>query len=141
MNFVEMELKEIQINENTMGGQIIVLGEKFGEKVFPIYIGLFEAHALNMAVQSKKTERPMTHDLIFNILDGGDLQLVKVCIDCLKDDTFHGKLVLNDSSGKEIWVDSRPSDAIVLAAKRNVPIFVHEDVLNEITKYQQEEEP
>jgi len=140
MNLVEMELREIQINENTMGGQIVVLGEKNGERVFPIYIGLYEAHAMNMSVQAKKTERPMTHDLIYNILDGVNLKLEKICVDVLKDDTFHGKLVLRNQKGEEFWVDSRPSDAIILAAKRNTPIFVSEDVLNEICKYQSEDD-
>lgn len=140
MSFIEMELREIQINENTMGGQIIVLGEKFGDRGFPIFIGLFEAHAMNMAVQDKKTERPMTHDLIYNILDGTDHQLVRVCIDALKNDTYHGKLVLRDKNQDEIWIDTRPSDAIILAAKRNIPIFVHNDVLKEIENIAENDE-
>lgn len=141
MSFVEMELKEIQINENAMGGQIIILGEKYGGRSFPIYIGIFEAHAMNMAVHSKTTERPMTHDLIYNILDGADIRLLRVCIDELRDETFHGKLIISTPNKQdEVWIDSRPSDAIVLAVKRNIPIFVHEDVIKEITKFHNEDE-
>jgi bifunctional DNase/RNase len=131
---VEMELREIQISENLSGHQIIILGEKGGTRVFPIYIGFYEAYAMDNAVRKVKTIRPMTHDLIWNIIDGLDIEMKRVIVDELKNDTFFGKLVLESGNGAEILIDSRPSDAIVLASKRDVPIFVEEKVLDEVCR-------
>ena len=129
MNLVEMELREIQISE--LGAhQVILLAEKSGERSFPIYIGQFEALAMDLAVCGRQNPRPLTHDLICNIIDDLGYRFKRVVVDALRDDTFFGKLVLTDSEGREIWIDSRPSDAIVLAAKRNLPIFVANDVLD-----------
>lgn len=130
-DFVEMELREIQISELNQH-QIILLGEKNGLRAFPIFIGLNEAFAMDLAVREKHTPRPMTHDLICNIVDDVGCRFDRVMVDALRDDTFHGKVVLIDSSGQEIIVDSRPSDAIVLAAKRKLPIFVAEAVLDAV---------
>ena len=143
--FVEMELSEIQMSEVINHHQIIILSEKGGTRTFPIFIGFFEASAMELSVKGYHTPRPMTHDLIFNILDSFNLRLVRVLIDELRNDTFFGKLVIQKEEQPEILVDTRPSDAIVLASKRNTPIFVHEDVLNQVTRgqdqEQQDEEP
>lgn len=131
--FVEMELAEIQMSEAINQHQVIVLSEKEGSRTFPIFIGFYEASAMEISIKGFKPPRPMTHDLIFNILDSAGLELVRVLVDELKSDTFHGKLVIRDKQGLESQVDSRPSDAIVLASKRHVPIFVHEDVLQQVS--------
>lgn len=135
---VEMELREIQISE-AGNHQIIILGEKSGDRLFPIYIGFFEAAAMDQAVHRIQTPRPMTHDLIYNIIDGMECRLSRILVDDLLDDTFHGKLVIETSDGREVLIDSRPSDAIVLACKRNLPIFVAEQVLDQVISHQEEE--
>lgn len=127
---VEMELREIQISEAD-SHQIILLGEKEGERIFPIFIGFFEAAAMDHAVRGVKTPRPMTHDLICNILEGLGATLKRILVDELREDTFHGKLVLETEDGREVIVDTRPSDAIVLACKYGAPIFVASQVLDE----------
>lgn len=132
---VEMELREIQISE-AGNHQIIVLGEKEGQRLFPIYIGFFEAAAMDQAVRGIPTPRPMTHDLIYNLLDAMGARLHRVLVDALLDDTFHGKLVVQTADGREVRVDTRPSDAIVLACKRDIPIFVAEEVLEEVLRHQ-----
>ena len=137
---VEMELREIQISENPSGHQIIILGEKGGSRTFPIYIGFYEAYAMDIAVRGIHTPRPMTHDLIYNIIDGLELSMNRVLVDKLENDTFFGKLAIENGQGKEILIDSRPSDAIVLAAKRQLPIFVAEDVLNEVCREMSDDE-
>jgi len=137
---VEMELREIQISENPSGHQIIILGEKGGRRTFPIYIGFYEAYAMDIAVRGIHTPRPMTHDLIYNIIDGLELSMNRVLVDKLENDTFFGKLAIENGQGKEILIDSRPSDAIVLAAKRQLPIFVAEDVLNEVCREMSDDE-
>lgn len=134
---IEMELLEIQISE-AGNHQIILLGEKEGRRVFPIYIGLFEAAAMDQAVRGIPMPRPMTHDLILNVVRGVGAELKRVMVDQLLDDTFHGKLQLELEDGREVMIDSRPSDAIVLACKCAVPIFVASQVLEEVESHQME---
>ena len=130
---IEMELKEIQIVDDPSRPQVIILGEKDGKRAFPIYIGYFEAHALDIAVKGIITPRPMTHDLIYNVLDSLGLHAERILVDELRDDTFFGKLVVKDGNSEEYLIDSRPSDAIILAAKRNLPIFVDDGILREVS--------
>jgi hypothetical protein len=138
--FIEMELSEIQMSEGVNHPQVIILSEKGGSRTFPIFIGFFEASAMEFSIKGYKNPRPMTHDLIFNILEACDLKLVRVLVDELRNDTFFGKLAIQNNQGEEVFVDTRPSDAIVLASKRNIPIFVHEDVLNQVSGPGEEEQ-
>lgn len=131
---VEMELREIQIVDDPTRHQVVVLAEKGGERAFPIYIGLFEASAMDLAVHGQKAPRPMTHDLVYNILEEVGARLVEVRVDELRNETFFGKLVVEKENGEVVLVDSRPSDALVLAAKRRLPVFVEEAVLDEICR-------
>ncbi len=129
---VEMEIREIQMKEDLRESQIVVLGEKDGKRVFPIFVGFFEAQAMYVAVHAQPLARPMTHDLIANVIDGLDARLAGICIDDLREATFHGKLILETKDGKQILVDSRPSDALVMAVKRQAPIYVESHVLDEV---------
>jgi len=127
---IEMELREIHISSVTPY-HLVVLEEKNGEgRSFPIYIGEGEAKAADNAIFQRKHPRPLTHDLIMNLIEGLDCELEGIMVDALDNDTFHGKLLLKTTDGKHIKIDSRPSDAIVLATKASVPIFVSEEVLD-----------
>ena len=139
-NYIEMELREIHLDQGPTSAQIIVLGEKEGQRTFPIYIGLFEALALEGAARGERAERPLTHDLILNVIDGLDAQLGRVLIVKLEGSTFYGALELHTGSGQPVRIDARPSDAIVLATKRRIPIFVEEKVLEEVGQLIEEEE-
>lgn len=132
LNLIEMELREIQLKDDALGTQVIVLGEKQGEREFPIFIGYNEAVALDLALHGAKHQRPLTHDLIFNVIEGLAGTLEHVVIDDLSNDTFYGKLVVRTAAGTEEMIDSRPSDAIVLATKRHLAIYVAEHVLEAI---------
>lgn len=140
LKLVEMELREIQMKDDAIGSQIIVLGEKNGEREFPIFIGYAEALALDLALHGYKNIRPMTHDLIYNVIDGMGGEMTQVLVDDLRQDTFFGKLVIRTSQGTIEVIDSRPSDAIVLATKRQLPIFVAEHVLEQVLRHQEDEE-
>ncbi|HNY28907.1 MAG TPA: bifunctional nuclease family protein [Candidatus Sumerlaeota bacterium] len=138
MILVEMELREI------LRGPLsatIVLGEvEGGDREFPVDIDLHAATALEMAVNNEQTPRPLTHDLILNVVRGLGASLKRVIVDELRLDefgrgTFHGKLDVEKSDLSTIWIDSRPSDSLVLATKLGVPIFVNEDVLNQVSVY------
>ena len=125
-----MELSRIIISE-TNDEQVIVLKEVGGERAFPIVIGIWEAVAIDRNIKGKKTPRPMTHDLIENVIAGLDCSLDRVIVTDLKERTFYARLVLR-RNGKMVEVDSRPSDAIALAVQMKAPIYVEEKVLEDV---------
>ena len=127
---VLMELSKILITE-TSDHQIIVLKEKDGQRSFPIVIGINEAWAIDRAVKGITTPRPLTHDLIHNVIEGLNAGVVKVVINDLKNNTFYAKIVLQGNSVL-VEIYSRPSDAIALAMQKNTPIFVEKKVLEEV---------
>jgi bifunctional DNase/RNase len=125
-----MELSRIIISE-TNDEQVIVLKEIEGKRAFPIVIGIWEALAIDRNIKGKKTPRPMTHDLLENVIQGLDGRLERVVVSDLKERTFYARLVLR-RNGKTVEIDSRPSDAIALAVQMKAPIWVDEKVLEEV---------
>ena len=111
---------------------VVVLVDLSGQKALPIWIGVFEAEAISRGLEDAVTLRPMTHDLMKQILDTFQATLTQVVINDIKGNTFYANLYLN-IEGKEIIVDSRPSDAIALAVRVKAPIFIAESVV-EVTK-------
>jgi len=114
--------------DSVTNSPIIILKEIDGEQTLPIWIGLLEATAIASEIEGVKFSRPMTHDLLKNILDNTDSKIEKIEICDLKDNTFYAYIHLT-SRGNTISIDSRPSDAIALALRAHVPIFVSEEVL------------
>ncbi len=108
---------------------VVVLVDLSGKKALPIWIGVFEAEAISRGLEDVVTLRPMTHDLMKQILDTFQVSLTRVVINDLRENTFYANLYLN-VDGKELVVDSRPSDAIALAVRVKAPIFVVESVVN-----------
>jgi bifunctional DNase/RNase len=111
---------------------VVVLVDLSGQKALPIWIGVFEAEAISRGLEGAMTLRPMTHDLMKQILDTFKVTVTRVVIHDLKDNTFYANLYLN-VGGAELVVDSRPSDAIALAVRVKAPIFVADSVI-EATK-------
>jgi bifunctional DNase/RNase len=131
-----MELRRIIISE-IHDQQVIVLREVDGDRSFPIVIGIFEATSIDRRVKNMPSPRPLTHDLLAQIIEelGGEVQ--DVIISDLKEHTYFAKLRIRHQ-GELIEIDSRPSDAIALAVTAKVPIYVNEDVLDE-TEQENEE--
>lgn len=129
---IRMELVRIVIRE-TSDHQLIFLREAGGERTFPIVIGFFEAAAIDRKVKGIPTPRPMTHDLIGNIVKALDSQLVRVVVNKLESNTFFARLHFRQG-GSDVEVDARPSDAVALAVQADAPIFVAEQVLDEVMK-------
>lgn len=127
---IQVELSRILIAE-TRQEQVIILKEINGSRSFPIIIGIYEAAALDRKVKNMKAARPLTHDLIENIIRGFNASLGSVVVHQLKNDTFYAKLLLQ-INGKALEIDSRPSDAIVLAVQLNAPIYVEEKVIDAV---------
>ncbi|HEX9020115.1 MAG TPA: bifunctional nuclease family protein [Nitrospirota bacterium] len=107
---------------------IIVLKDESGKKVLPIWIGAAEGNSIAMAMSNVKAPRPLTHDLIASIFDRLEVEIERVVISDLIDNTFYASLYILQN-GKEFHIDSRPSDAIAVAIRINAPVFVEEDVL------------
>jgi len=107
---------------------IVILKDVHGNTVLPIWVGVYEANAIALEIEKVSTPRPMTHDLIRNLLIGLNTGLRKVVVSELKDDTFYAVIWL-DRDGELISVDSRPSDALALALRLDCPIYVEENVL------------
>lgn len=128
---IQMELVRILMNEKR-GEQMVVLKEKEGKRSLPIIIGIPEASAIKLKISGIQPPRPMTHDLLKNMIEQLGATLKRVVIDRLQENTFYAKLVLNDTQGKEIVVDARPSDSIALALRADCPIFTTEDLLNQV---------
>ena len=131
---VRMELARIMISE-TSDHQIIVLKESHGQRSFPIVIGLHEAWAIDRAVKGIPTPRPLTHDLVNNIMEGLGAGLSQIIISDLRNNTFYAKLMVRGNDDGVVEIDSRPSDAIALAVQRKTPIFVEEKVLDEVCRW------
>jgi uncharacterized protein len=109
---------------------IVLLKTRDGNKFLPIWIGHPEAAAILMKLQNAATPRPMTHDLVTDILGELDAKVTQVAVTELRENTFYAQVTIQQD-GREIEVDSRPSDAIALAVRAEAPIFVADDVIDE----------
>ena len=121
---------------------IVLLRERTGERYLPIWIGTVEATAIAFAQQGVVTPRPMTHDLLKNILEEIGVHIERIVITELREGTYYATIQMS-RNGSSYEVSSRPSDAIALAVRVNVPIFANEDVLTEasiIIKDEEEQE-
>jgi bifunctional DNase/RNase len=107
---------------------IVILKDSGSDTVLPIWVGVYEANAIALEIEKVSTPRPMTHDLIKNVLTGLDAHVHKVVVTELKEDTFYA-VIWMEREGHVISVDSRPSDALALALRVDCPIFVEEEVL------------
>ena len=124
---VEMKIRGLMMDPVT-NMPIVVLKETGSETVLPIWVGIYEANAIALEIEKVSTPRPMTHDLIKNLLIGLDTQVHKIVVSELRDDTFFAVIWL-ERDGHVISIDSRPSDALALALRMDCPIFVEEEVL------------
>jgi len=124
---IEMTIKGLMIDPIT-NMPIIILRDQDGQRVLPIWVGVFEANAIALQIESVQTPRPMTHDLLKNVIDDLSAHVDRVVVCDLKENTFYATIHLR-SNGDEIRVDARPSDAIALALRTGSPIFVEEAVI------------
>jgi bifunctional DNase/RNase len=124
----EAELSRIIINEMS-DQQVIVLKERYGHRSFPIVIGIVEIFAIDRRLKGIKPARPMTHELLADVIQNLGARIEKIVINDLRSHVFFAKIHLN-LNGRTIQIDSRPSDAIALGTAVNAPIFVAEHVFD-----------
>ena len=108
---------------------IIILRDKEGQRVLPIWVGVFEANAIALQIENVTTPRPMTHDLLKNVIQDLRGRIEKIVVSDLKENTFYALIYLT-VGGEVMAVDARPSDAIALALRARAPIFVEEKVID-----------
>ena len=128
---VEMQLSRIVIRETT-DQQCVYLREKGGGREFPIVIGIFEAMAIDRKVRERATQRPMTHDLLADVVRRLGAAVERVVIADLRDNTLFATIHVRKEGGDAVEVDARPSDAIALAVHLGSPIFVEDKVLEAV---------
>ena len=124
---VEMKIRGLMVDPVT-NMPIVVLKDVNGTAILPIWVGVYEANAIALEIEKVSMARPMTHDLIRNLLHGLDTSVKKIVVDDLKDDTFYATIWM-ERNGEPIKIDSRPSDALAIALRLDCPIFVAESVL------------
>jgi bifunctional DNase/RNase len=127
---VLMELKRIIISE-VHEQQVVELKEAEGERTFPIVIGIFEATSIDRRVKNMPSPRPLTHDLVAGVIESLGGELRDIFISELKEHTYFARLRIR-MNGEMVEVDCRPSDAIALAVTAKVPIYVADEVLDEV---------
>lgn len=124
---VEVRIRGLVMDPNTRM-PIVVLNDLSGEVVLPIWVGLFEANAIALEIEKSTTPRPMTHDLLRNVIHGLNAQVTRVVVAALREDTFHATVWMQQA-GESVAIDARPSDAIALALRADCPIYVSRELL------------
>jgi bifunctional DNase/RNase len=125
---IEMTIKGLMVDPVT-NMPIIILRDDAGERVLPIWVGIFEANAIALQIENVSTPRPMTHDLLRNVIEDLDGRVQRVVVTELKENTFFALIHL-DVRGEVVTIDARPSDAIALALRTQAPIFVEDSVID-----------
>ncbi|MCS7165499.1 MAG: bifunctional nuclease family protein [Candidatus Calescibacterium sp.] len=130
-----MKLKKVQVyqlaTDIVTDDAVVILKEENGSAILPIIIGHFEASSIAIALEKLKIERPMTHDLIKNILEKLDIKIQKVVITELRGSTYYATIYIQKEN-KIIEIDARPSDSIAIAVRIGCPIFVNENLLQNL---------
>jgi bifunctional DNase/RNase len=124
---IEMTIKGLMVDPIT-NTPIVLLRDKDGQRVLPIWVGMFEANAIALQIENVATPRPMTHDLLRNVIQDLRASVEKIVVSDLQENTFYALIYLI-VDGDSIAVDARPSDAIALALRTKAPIFVEEKVI------------
>jgi bifunctional DNase/RNase len=124
---IEMTIKGLMVDPIT-NTPIVLLRDKEGQRVLPIWVGMFEANAIALQIENVATPRPMTHDLLRNVIQDLRASVEKVVVSDLQENTFYALIYLT-VNGDSVAVDARPSDAIALALRTKAPIFVEERVI------------
>lgn len=125
---VEMKIRGLMMDPIT-NMPIVILKDLEDETVLPIWIGVYEANAIALEIEKVPTPRPMTHDLLRNLLFGCEAWIQRVVVSELKDDTFFAVIWIEREGGQLMSLDSRPSDALALALRLDCPIYVDEQVI------------
>lgn len=130
MKKIKLEILGLSPSQSQAGSFALVLGEELGNRRLPIIIGVFEAQAIAVQIENIVPNRPMTHDLFKSFAEGMNYTLKEIIISDLKEGIFYAKIVCKDSL-REVEIDARPSDAIAIGLRFDIPIYTYEAILSE----------
>ena len=132
---IEMTIKGLMVDPIT-NMPIVILKDKGGDRVLPIWVGIFEANAIALQMENIATPRPMTHDLLRNVITDLEGSVDRVVVSDLKDNTFYAIIQLT-VRGERVVIDARPSDAIAIGLRYGARIFVNEEVFEQQQEYEE----
>jgi len=124
---IEVKIRGLMMDPNS-GTPIVILKDVNSEAMLPIWVGTYEANAIALEIEKIAPQRPMTHDLLRNLIVEMGAQIMRVVVTDLKDNTFFAVIEMRNTEGGKIVLDARPSDAIALALRADCPIFVNDEV-------------
>ena len=127
-DMVEVVIDSIRVSLMSQQ-RIVILRERDAERYLPIWIGVYEAESITIALQEVEVARPLTHDLVKNVFNQLNARVVRVEVIALREDTFFGNIVA-ETDGRTLNIDSRPSDALAIAVRTHVPIMVARSVMD-----------
>lgn len=125
---IEVKIRGLMMDPNS-GTPIIILKDVNSETLLPIWVGAYEANAIALEIEKIAPQRPMTHDLLRNLILEMGAEVSRIVITELKDNTFYASIEVVKNNGEHVSIDSRPSDAIALALRVDSPIYVNEEVI------------
>jgi len=125
---IEMTIKGLMVDPIT-NTPIVILRDQDGQRVLPIWVGIFEANAIALQIENVTTPRPMTHDLLRNVISDLKASVDRIVVCDLQDNTYYALIYLT-RNGETMAIDARPSDAIALALRTRAPIYVEETVID-----------
>jgi bifunctional DNase/RNase len=125
---IEVKIRGLMMDPSS-GTPIIILKDINSETMLPIWVGAYEANAIALEIEKIAPQRPMTHDLLRNVILEMGATVERVVVTELRDNTFFAMVIMKDRAGESVMIDARPSDAIALALRVDCPIFVNDDVI------------
>jgi bifunctional DNase/RNase len=134
---IEVTIESIRVSLMSQN-RIVVLREEGGDRFIPIWIGPFEADAITLQLQGMEVPRPLTHDLLKNVIESLGAEVLHIVISGLEKNTYYARIVL-DVDGDTVEIDSRPSDAIALSVRTSSPIYVADEVMQQAGMQPEEE--
>jgi bifunctional DNase/RNase len=139
---IEVKIRGLMMDPSS-GTPIIILKDINSETMLPIWVGAYEANAIALEIEKISPQRPMTHDLLRNVIMEMGANVERVVVTELRDNTFFAMIIMKDRAGESVMIDARPSDAIALALRVDCPIYVNEEVIqasrNTVTSGEEEE--
>jgi hypothetical protein len=125
---IEVKIRGLMMDPSS-GTPIIILKDVNSETMLPIWVGAYEANAIALEIEKIAPQRPMTHDLLRNVIMEMGANVERVVVTELRDNTFFALIIMKDRAGEAVLIDARPSDAIALALRVDCPIYVNEEVI------------
>jgi len=136
---IEVKIRGLMMDPNS-GTPIVILKDVNSDTMLPIWVGAYEANAIALEIEKIAPQRPMTHDLLRNLIVEMGAQVERVVVTELRDNTFFAIIEMRNSEGEKLLLDSRPSDAIALALRADCPIYVNDEVIRASQSVSGEEE-